>query len=169
MKRIQAWMALFALAPSSALACSCTTVQDGLQKLVDRSPIVAVVKVTSAELVSDPERGAGRNAVRAKFSVVENLKGDAGELPGLISSDGSCSLPVTIGHDYLVFTQGQGKAASLDFCSSARDLDVSGIKRQDRQVLAIRSYLTRHIVIPECENWLGIPPPPGSGVDRCAP
>lgn len=169
MKRIQASMALFAFAPGYALACSCTVVPGGLQELVERSPVVAVVRVTSAELVPDLALGTGREAVRAKFSVVENLKGDAGSVSGLNTSHGSCSLPVTIGDAYLVFAQGHGEAASLDLCSSARHLDESGGKRQDRQLLAIRNYLTRRIAIPKCENWLGIPPPPGNGVDLCEP
>jgi hypothetical protein len=123
----------------------------------------------SAERVPDPERGAGRNAVRARFSLVENLKGDAAGISGLSTSDGSCGLPVTVGSDYLVFAKGQGEAASLDFCSFARRLDESEDKRQDRQVLAIRRYVSQGVVISNCDNWLGIPPPPGSDTERCAP
>ncbi|MEH6418105.1 hypothetical protein [Pseudomonas sp. CGJS7] len=98
--------------------------------------------------------------MRAKFVVIERLKGDMRAVSTLYSPNWGCGLEVTIGHDYLVFVQGRERTASLEYCAHARDLGQGWAGLKDDQLEAIRRHVGQRIEIPGRLNWLGTPPPP---------
>ncbi|WP_408951027.1 hypothetical protein [Lysobacter sp. Hz 25] len=165
----RALLALIAAMPGLVLACSCGWPRDGLQGQVARARVVAVVRVTAAETISDPSGESDGNVVRARFVVVESLKGDSTSIESLISPISFCGIDIAIGHEYLVYAHDRERAAFLHYCGGARDLGAEGGTR-DAQVLAIRRYLAEARPIGERDNWLGVPPPPPppkAGATRC--
>ncbi|WP_223620905.1 hypothetical protein [Lysobacter sp. ESA13C] len=152
---------LLALSPAWAMACSCTKVKDGLQGVIDRARVVAVVRVVSAEVVAAPNPTPWRKTmVVAKFAAVRSLKGDVASVSHLEASNGSCGLPVTLGHDYLVFVSGSDRVGSLEYCDNGRHLGEGWDGRKDSQLDAIARYAKAATPIPNADDWLRVRPPP---------
>ncbi|MFT3790806.1 MAG: hypothetical protein QM741_06960 [Rudaea sp.] len=111
-------IALLVIAPIMRVqACSCPT--DSIEEAFDSAPIVFIAHITSIRYREPPENSSKFEdyaAQRAKFTVIEALKGD----PKLVSElaagygGGDCGVPLIVGFDYMVLVDPHGY---INYCS----------------------------------------------------
>ena len=130
MKRIA--ILIFLLVPGFSWACSCAETTDEIAYANSKS--VLLVKITDTKLVTNNEKG---EVVQAKFKVIEDFKGNLGELEILQSTvEWTCSTALISGHKYLIYSNGE-KIKNINACTKSRWIN------ETREAELLKKYRSR--------------------------
>ena len=117
---------------ANAYACSCGDIP--LSQKFALADYVFVAEVVSTDVDSDKIKGV--RVVRAKFMVLEKIKGEPKHLERIVSYGGSgaCGMPLSAGDKLLVFTGQQG---AINICNGTAQTTSIWFQSLYEQVLAL--------------------------------